>query len=177
MGDWTRSSVVSPIGATIHVSHPNVATCQQGVSQALTFGLGAGGTANRAVYIPFVVPEAVTARQMFWENGAVAGTTDVGIYDIGARRLVSTGPTTNAGTIQVVPITATLLAPGAYYMAFLPSTITTQTYYRLAVTASAGRACGAQQQDVGSATLPATATFAAGSGVLPFIGINFRATM
>lgn len=178
MTDWTRSPAGEPIGATIYTGHPATAAAYSKLNIAGTHAAAVAPAATRAIFIPFLVPGPVTAQQMFWENGAVAGTTDVGIYDITATRLVSTGPITNAGTIQIVNITATLLQPGAYYMAWLPSTNTTQTYLSLAVSVVFMRANGMQQQAVGSATLPNPATFAAvASAYIPLVGVNFRASM
>lgn len=178
MPDFPAVTIGVPSGATIHTGHLSVSTAGQAEFAVLNYAAAAFPAANRAIYIPFTKDRIDTVKQMFWENGAVAGTTDVGIYDVYGNRLVSSGATTNAGTIQVVNITDTELPPGVYYMAILASTVTTQTYWSAAVNLNTLRACGLQQQAVGAATLPNPATFAAvASAYLPFVGISFQATM
>jgi hypothetical protein len=141
----------------------------------------AAPAANLALYIPFNIDRDTIAKQMFWENGAVAGTTDVGIYDSNKKRLVSSGPTANAGTIQIANIADTILVPGLYYMAWLPSTVATQTYWcgtTTGHTVASLRASGVQQQAVGSATLPDPAVFAViANAYLPLVGIDFTGSM
>lgn len=178
MSEFPSVTIGVPSGATIHTAHLACATGGQADLAVVNFAAAAFPAAQRAIYIPFTKDRADTAKQMFWENGGVAGTTDVGIYDVYGNRLVSSGAVTNAGTIQITNITDTDLAPGLYYLAILASTVTTQTYWSAAVNSNTLRACGCQQQAVGASTLPATATFAAiASAYLPFVGISFQATM
>lgn len=178
MSDWPSVTIGVPSGATIHSGHLACATGNQADFAVLNYAAAAFPAANRAIFIPFTKDRPDNVKQMFWENGGVAGTTDVGIYDIYGNRLVSLGPTTNAGSIQVGNIADTDLPPGLYYMAILASAIVTQTYWSAAVALNTLRACGCQQQAVGAATLPATATFAAiASAYLPFVGISFQAVM
>jgi hypothetical protein len=179
MADFNQTTIEYPLGACIHPGHHAVATHNLAEYAVLNYAAAAAPAANRAIYIPFNVDHEVTAKQMFWENGGVAGTTDVGIYDgYSLARLISSTATTNAGSIQIANITDTAFGPGLFYMAWLPSTVTTQTYWSAAIVAASLRCAGVQQQAVGSATLPATATFAAvASAFLPLVGISFQATM
>lgn len=178
MGDFPSVTLGVPSGATMHTGHLACSTGNQADLAVVNYVAAAFPAANRAIYVPFTKDRNDVAKQMFWENGGVAGTTDVGIYDIWGNKVVSLGATTNAGSIQIGNITDTALKPGTYYMAILASTVTTQTYWSAVVNANTLRACGCQQQAVGAATLPATATFAAiASAYLPMIGISFQATM
>jgi hypothetical protein len=180
MADFTSTTIEFAVGACIHTGHPAVSTCNAAEFAVLNYVAATAPAANRAIYIPFCVDQPVTAMQMFWENGAANGTTDVGIYDgTSLARLVSLGPTTNAGTtIQVGNITDTTFGPGLFYMGWLPSTVTTQTYWSAAIAVPHLRCCGVTQQAVGSATLPNPAVFAAvASAYLPFMGISFQAVM
>lgn len=180
MADFTLTTIEFPLGSVIHPGHPASSTCNAAELAVLNYAAAAAPSANRAIYIPFNVDIEITAKQMFWENGAAAGTTDVGVYDgTSLKRLVSLGATSNSGTtIQIGNIADTTFGPGLFYMAWLPSTVTTQTYWSAAINAAHLRACGVQQQAVGSATLPDPAVFAAvASAYLPFVGIAFQATM
>lgn len=178
MGDFPVPFSLAAANATMHPGHPACSTGGVTELAGIGFGAVAAPAANRAIYIPFMVDQYCTAKQMFWENGAAAGTTDVGIYDAGYTRLVSLTATANAGTIQIGNITDTPLEPGIYYMAWLPSTVTTQTYWSAAVSIPALRFCGVTQEAVGSATLGATGVPAAvASAYLPFVGISFQAVV
>lgn len=179
MGDFPTQTIASPIGSVVHSNHPACSTFLQAEMAVVNFVAAAAPAANRAIYIPFTVDATCTAKQMFWENGAAAGTTDVGIYDNNYKRLVSLTATANAGTtIQIGNITDTELVPGLYYMAWLPSTVTTQTYWSAIVTVVHLRCCGVTQEAVGSATLGATGVPAAvASPFLPFVGVAFSAVM
>lgn len=178
MADFPAAYALSPVGATIHSGHPAAGTANAADFAVLNYAAAAWPTANLAIFIPFWIDQYATAKQMFWENGGAAGTTDVGIYDSGFVRLVSLTATANAGTIQIGNIADTVLGPGMYYMAGLASTVTTQTYWSAAVSIPALRMSGCFQQAVGAATLPNPAVPAAVSNAyLPFVGISFQATM
>lgn len=178
MTDWPTTTIGVPSGATIHTGHLACSTANAADFTVVNYVAAAWPAANRAIFIPFTKDRPDNVKQMFWENGGVAGTTDVGIYDIYGNRVVSLGATTNAGSIQVGNIADTDLPPGLYYMAILASTVTTQTYWSAVVNSNTLRASGCQQLAVGAATLPATATFAAvASAYLPFVGVSFQAVM
>lgn len=151
VGSISPFDLVSPTGGML--------ACAPGASRAVSATWGA---ANRAIYVPVVVPCRVTACQMAWANGAaVSGNVDAGIYDVTGVRLVSTGSTAQAGTtaLQVADITDTVLTPGVYFLALAVDN-TTATISRLPTNTGALQGCGVQQQDT-AFTLPATATFAA----------------
>lgn len=179
MGDFPLAYSLSPIGATVHSGHPACGTCNAAEYSVANYAAAAWPAANRAIFIPFWMDQYSTAKQMFWENGGAAGTTDVGIYDANFALLVNLTATANAGTVQIGNITDTLLTPGIYYMAALASTVTTQTYWSVATPGiPALRMSGMFQQAVGAATLPNPAVPAAlTSAYLPFIGISFQATI
>ena len=85
-------------------------------------------TANKAIYIPFVLPWHYVVRRVFWINGSSVTSTnmDFGIYNIDGTRLYSTGSTAASGAsvAQYVTPTAFLLNPGTYYMALAGSSVT-----------------------------------------------------
>lgn len=179
MTDWPLTTIAYPIGACIHVESPQAATYGAGVLQVANYAAAAWPAANRAIYVPFNMDQYATAKQMFWENGAVAGTSDIGIYDaISLKRLVSLGATTNAGTVQLGNIADTALSPGCYYLGMLVSTVTTETVFSAPASIPFLRACGVVQQAVGAAALPDPMVPAAvASAYLPFFGVSFQATM
>lgn len=119
-------------------------------------------SSNLAIYIPFTVYETITITKLSILNGsAVSGNFDIGIYDAGGARLVSSGSTAQSGTsaIQTVDITDKVLAPGLYYLA-LAFDNTTGTIENVGVTAIDAEALGVTQQ-ASAFPLPSTATFAA----------------
>lgn len=143
------------------------------VISATSVSSAAFPSANRAYYIPILVPYAVVVTKLFCINGGTAGNNfDIGIYDVAGTKIVSTGSTAQSGTsqVQTVDITDTILGPGLFYMA-LACNGTSATF---AVWSSGGtrfmNAIGAFTQSTAFA-LPATATFAtAASFYIPIIG-------
>lgn len=84
-------------------------------------------TANRAVSYPFSIAKTVTVYKLFVINGTVvSGNFDIGIYSKDYQKIVSLGSTAQAGTsvIQETAITAKILYPGQYNMAFSCDNIT-----------------------------------------------------
>lgn len=147
-------------------------------------GLGAGAvawaTANKAFYMPFSVDAPVTIVKMLVINGAtVSGNIDVGIYDRGGARLVSSGSTAQSGVsaVQEFNITDTVLNPGLYYLACAMDN-TTGTLEMWTPSASLSRSFGLAEQ-ASAFALPATATFAALSGTLrfPCVGATQRSVI
>lgn len=136
-------------------------------------------TANKAIFVPFSVHGPVTVVKMFLENGGtVSGNVDVGIYDRGGARLVSSGSTAQSGAsaIQEFNITDTLLNPGLYYLACALD-ITTGQIARWSPSAAIGRGLGVAEQTSAFA-LPSSATLAAlSSGYIPLICATLRATV
>jgi len=176
--DFPQAQIENIAGACINTNTFPFSTAMQAEQCVVNYAGAVWPSNNMAFYVPFVLDQPKTAKQMFWENAAVAGTMDIGIYDAYANRLVSLGATTNAGTLQVGNITDTALVPGLYYAAMLCSTIVTQSTWSAAIPSANLRFCGVQQQAVGSATLPNPATFAVmAQSFLPMIGISFQATM
>lgn len=166
---WNLASASSPLSAQQKRTTP--------VTSSITWT-----TANLAVFCPFVVPYAVTAYQMAVENGATLnGNIDVGIYDVLANRLVSSGSVAQAGAsaIQTVDITNTLLEPGSYFMA-LVSDSTTATFFGSAagdMTIQFLRSVGCQEQGT-AFPLPDPAVFANPSRAnMPSIAVALTAVI
>lgn len=147
------------------------------VSLVTAFGSNAIPTADLALYLPFGLSQPLLAQHLFWENGAVAGNTDIGIYDAGGTQLVSSTPTANSGANvpQSVNITDTWLLPSERYWLGIAATSTSQVYLS---SVTVGRVHGLRQEaGLTSGTLPATATFAsATTAYIPFVGIAGRST-
>lgn len=132
-------------------------------------------SANRAIYVPFQIPETATFQRAYSYNGATAnGNIDIGIYDLSGTRLASTGATAQSGTnaVQSIALTAAVtLTPGRYYMAML-GTSATGTVMSHAASVVYQR-LGLYYQDVGAGALPSTASFTAWiSNILPLFGIS-----
>lgn len=152
-----------------------------GVSTALFTGVSflstAWATGNLALYIPFVVsvPTTIVAGAIY--NGtSVAGNFDIGVYDDQQNRLVSAGTTAVAGTTawQSVSLTSTTLDPGVYYTGITCSSTSNNVWAATAGTASNLRAAGILSQ-TSALPLPATATFAVGTGTLiPLVALSTR---
>lgn len=144
---------------------------------------GSSGTwpaANRAIYIPVGIERSVVVDRMGVYNGsAVAGTVDIGVYSQFGVKIVSTGATTQAGTsaVQVIDVTNTTLAPGTYYLALLLSSASGTTI-RTTLNSLVLTACSCAQEEVGSGTLPSTATFATmANSYLPIFGAYFATVL
>lgn len=145
------------------------------VLNGMGLGLGAIGwsSANKAIYIPFQVSEIFIVDNMYTINGGtVSGNIDVGIYEHGGTRLVSSGSTAQAGasSIQEFNVTNTTLNPGLYYFAVAVSN-TTATLEMWTPTAAISRSLGVMEE-TSAFPLPSTATFASISGTsrFPFVG-------
>lgn len=76
------------------------------------------GAADRAQYLPVLIPFRMTVTRIKIEVKTQSGNIDVGIYDAALDRVVSTGsigcPSTGVATIT---ISSTVLDPGLYYLA------------------------------------------------------------
>lgn len=131
-------------------------------------------TANKAIFVPFVVRRAFTVRQLAWWNGsAVSGNVDCGVYDEVGTKIVSAGSTAQSGTsaAQIVNVTDSLLPAGLYYAAMARDTTTGSTGCGQALNAAHARAVGAYCM-TSAFPLPTTATFAAAADVhVPLIHI------
>lgn len=143
------------------------------------FASGAFPSANRALFIPFLLFQTTTFINMFSINGSTAsGNIDLGIYDPSGTKIVSTGTTAQTGTstAQVISISPTELAPGQYYMAVALDN-GTGTLFRI----TTGDASTKLQAITGIAqmasafVLPASATLTnAASDYIPLIGLTTR---
>jgi len=114
---------------------------------------------------------------LHYNGAAVAGNIDVGIYNRGGTRLISSGPVAQTGTsvLQLFNITDTLLVPGRYYMAVGYSDAAAEAVaYTPAI--SFTRAFGILFENLG--TLPAIATFTAMTySFIPVIGVAFESIL
>lgn len=147
-----------------------------------SWGAAATPAANRALYIPVQVARTMTITNLGVFNGAgVAGTIDVGLYDFAWRRLTSIGSGVNqagASGIQVFDVTNVTITPGTYWLGWVASTVTTATYQRQSVNVLVLQASGVQQEALGSAVLPATATPAnPASSYLPWVAAYTRTSI
>jgi len=136
--------------------------------------------ANTAFFIPFRIPYAVTAIGMQIYNGtAVSGNLDAGIYSAEGTKIVSSGSIAQAGTsaVQTVSLTATVLAPGLYYMALVLNNATGVVTVTSASTFQICRAMGMLKQAT-AFPLPATAAFVAlsvSTDRVPFFAVQINA--
>ncbi len=182
---WNGESWRSTASATER-SRPGLGVISTGHYECLMDGLmdSSGPSsqpwpaANRALFLPFEVVDALIATQMgVYNGGTIAGNVDLGIYASDGTRLVSTGSQTRSGAsaIQVYDITDTLLATGVYYLA-LSANNNTDGFFRWGTMSTLWmRANGIQEMDSAFA-LPSTATFANPSAAfIPWIGLTTRA--
>lgn len=130
--------------------------------------------ANRAIFVPFVLPDSMSIVKVRWYNGSgVNGNVDCGVYDAAGTRLFSTGSTAQSGTSQWQAVDiADVYLPGRQllYMA-LASSSATGAFGRWTV-ANVLPAYGVRQLDTAFA-LPATVSgTAASTGYLPVFSLD-----
>lgn len=120
--------------------------------------------ANRAAYIPLIVPATCVIRRLWWANGATVSASynvDCGVYrDAGHKpgaKLISTGSTAQgtASQIQFVDVTDTVLAPGLYWIAMVCSSASA-TFFRSSALINFDAT--ARFMETSALPLPATAT-------------------
>jgi hypothetical protein len=153
-----------------------------GVLDTATPASAAWPTANLAIFVPYYLRAGITARQIYWSNGAtVTALTSVecAVYDeSGTNKLITSGVVTQAGTSvpQAVTITNGLYLPRGRYWIGLVCGNNTSTFLRYtngaAVTAMQ-KLLGTSEQTLGGTALPAAITF--GSPVnayIPVIGLT-----
>lgn len=157
-------------------------TLSIGAAQSVVLGRitsatsGAWPAANRAFYVPFFLPSAIVATQLFFYAGTTSSNAnhyDIGIYTADGTRIISTGSTAQSGStsvLNVANITDTQLGPGSYMMALALDS--TDHVFRSAPTFAVASGFGMYQQSSAFA-LPATATFAtlASGAVIPVFGL------
>jgi hypothetical protein len=139
--------------------------------------------ANMAIYIPFFLQHPMTFNRLFSENGdVVSGNIDLGVYDAGKRRIVSSGSTAQVGTAtsQLFNVGSFTLGPGLYFMAVAMDN-TTGKFMALALSPLVGlgiyKTFGIYQQS-SAFPLPANATFATPTrNYLPVIGLTPRSLL
>lgn len=121
------------------------------------------GSANDAVYVPFVVAEPITVTQIHVVVGTQNGNVDVGIYNAAGTRLVSAGTTAvGAVGVQTFNITDTLLPRGRYFAAMATDSATAKfstAVLRVNRDQDGNAVMGIKKQAT-AFPLPATATFA-----------------
>jgi hypothetical protein len=119
-------------------------------------------TANKALYLPIVLPFWFNVRRFYVANGgAVSGNFDIGIVTPDGTKLASAGSTAQSGTNtnQYVAGFNFLLAPGWYYLA-LAFDNTTATTMRTSVGSTITGPPSGLLEQTSAFVLPATVTFA-----------------
>lgn len=156
------------------------AACEQSIGEALRAmsftPATAAPTANLAYFTPFTVYSTITVTKMFVENGSTtSGNLDVGIYDAGGTKLVSSGTVaqTGASSTQEIDITDTTLRPGLYYLAFAADN-GTGSYMRWGTSNTVNPRTFGVLSQASACPLPATATFATPINNLPFVAVTQR---
>jgi len=115
--------------------------------------------ANEAIYIPVRIKASATVKRI---GTTVSGNVDVGIYDAGGTRLVSSGSTSQSGTsaTQYFDIGDTALTAGLHWMAIAGSSGTGQIYtHDSSFNPGTGRILYGLKVEASAFPLPATATF------------------
>lgn len=138
-------------------------------------------TANKAFYMPVSVYEPFLVAKMFVINGGtVSGNIDVGIYDRGGAKIVSSGSVAQAGAsaIQEFDVVDTLLNPGLYYLACAMDNATGQLEVWNVTGGTIGRSLGLAEETT-AFPLPSSATMAALTGTLrfPLVGATQRSVI
>jgi hypothetical protein len=139
---------------------------------------------DRAIFTPFVLPQDMTAKKMWYVTGGTTSGTanlDLGIYNAAKSRLVSTGSTAFAtgqsNTLIVIDIADTDLdADTLYYLGMAMGSISgTCNFIRLPTGANATASIG-QVFENSAMPLPATATWAIHSvgQTIPLCGFTAR---
>ena len=134
--------------------------------------------ANRALYVPFTLSETVTVVKMFSQQAGLGGAQniDVGIYNEGLSRLVSSGSTLMDGTniLKEYDITDIVLGPGRYYMAVVIDSISNGLHRWSLGSADRLKLLGIAEE-AAAFPLPATATPAVvSSDYIPVFGLSLR---
>lgn len=141
---------------------------------------GAWPAAKRVIYQPFRVPEVLTVRQLWIDNGGtVSGNVDVGIYTRDGVKLVASGSTAQAGinAPQLFDIADTQLGVGVFYLA-LTLDNATGVLTESALPTAVLQMLGIKTETTGSFGLPATATFGdPADAYLPYGGVDMAAAL
>lgn len=115
MSDWSVLRGFEMDACSV-ISSKNVFMCGGSFSND---GSTAWPLANQAILVPFRVGRPVTICKLGVATGTTpAGNFDLGIYDEGGNRLVSSGAQAKqASALQVIDIADLLIGPGRYYLA------------------------------------------------------------
>lgn len=170
--DWPLSLLDKP---TLHTYSPEAALGEASHLANANLGSGSWPSANQAIYIPILIPLPFVIKQFFVLNGGtVSGNLDLGIYDYGLSKKISTGSTAQSGTStrQLVNVTDTAFPPGRYYLAIAVDNTTAQFLQVNIQAPNPHRMFGVAQQ-ASAFPLPSTATLAALAGT--GIGVLFGA--
>lgn len=121
--------------------------------------------ANLAVFMPVTIPWPYPVKRAYWVNGSTvaSGTCDFGIYTVSGNRIYSTGNTAQSGANApqyTTVATPFLLDPGEYYFAWVCDATTSHAFGVAMGASGVGALSGIRSQALGSAVLPASATFA-----------------
>jgi hypothetical protein len=148
------------------------------VINATAWASAAIGTANLAIYVPFVIESEATFVKAFWLNGATAaGNVDVALYSNEGSKIVGLATPVAQGTINVLQeadITDTTVGPGRYYIA-LSTSLSTATFFAKAPTVVGALASFGYAQQTSAHALPATATMALSTTqFIPMFGLARR---
>lgn len=146
---WNVGGVFSTAGSLLGITNTNPAST-------------AFPSANLAVFVPIRIPQQKTVYKLVVGAGSTAaGNFDVGIYDAGGNKLVSSGATAKGASVEhVIDITDTVIGPGLYYLALAADGTNNYIAALTSVSAQFSRLAGVVQADT-SYPLPATVTFAA----------------
>jgi hypothetical protein len=170
MGDFPQSGTFTQEDA----GYLSVAVSLVGLENTIPIST-AWPSANLAIFVPMRVAVPVTVYKLAIGAGATAaGNFDVGIYDRFGNKLVSSGATAKAGSVeQIIDVTDTRIGPGLYYLA-LAADGTNNYICRTASNLQFTKAYGVLNMST-AYVLPATATFAAAtSAVIPMIAAYLR---
>lgn len=121
-----------------------------GMGAALYSSGAAWPAANRAIFAPIILNDTITITTAGWLNGAtVSGTghVDVGVYDKGLNKIVTTGSTTqgSAAAFQSAGLSSTTLNPDLYWLAMACDNTTSSFQAATALSTGLLRTCGVQQ--------------------------------
>jgi hypothetical protein len=118
-------------------------------------------TANLAIYVPVMVRQNATVKQLWYANNTTAtGNFDIGLYDAAGAALLRKGSTAKSttGAEIVWDCTDTVISSGLYYLALANDT-NTDTFFGITPAAPYLAAIGLYTE-ASAFALPATATFA-----------------
>lgn len=137
--------------------------------------------ANKAIFVPITVTEAITVVKLWVMNGATAsGNLNMSLYDSSFAQIANSeiGSTAQTGTnvIQELDITNVTLAAGLYYLALVLNNTTGTVFGRASpFSTTEGLQSMGMFEQTSVFDLPATATPAVmSSNLIPFCGISTR---